>query len=379
LGEDSGALSNSASIDSAFWRGRRVLVTGHTGFKGAWLSLWLQSLGAQVTGLAPAPPTEPSLYGLARVAEGMAGELPSDVRDGKAVAEAIRSTRPEAIFHLAAQPMVRLSLREPVMTFAVNVMGTANVLEAVRLHGESVQAVVVVTSDKCYANPPGPPRRLTEDDPLGGKDPYSASKACAELVAAAYRESFFGEGSPARRARLASARAGNVIGGGDFGEDRLIPDVLRAHAEGRPVAIRNPGAIRPWQHVLNPLSGYMVLAQSLCQDPAGAEPKGAARGKDVARAWNFGPRAEDCRTVLDVVRPLCELMDGEARWEIDGGDNPPEAGRLELDSSAAEELLGWQPRWDLDDALARVAEWHRSERAGLDLRSTSFEQIAAFR
>jgi CDP-glucose 4,6-dehydratase len=400
LGEDSGALSNSASIDSAFWRGCRVLVTGHTGFKGAWLSLWLQSLGAQVTGLAPAPPTEPSLYGLARVAEGMAGELPIDVRDGKAVAEAIRSTRPEAIFHLAAQPMVRLSLREPVMTFAVNVMGTANVLEAVRLHGESVQAVVVVTSDKCYANPPGSSRRLTEDDPLGGKDPYSASKAGAELITAAYRESFFGgsqreprelssggarararapvAGSSSAGPRVASARAGNVIGGGDFGEDRLIPDVLRAHAEGRPVAIRNPDAIRPWQHVLNPLSGYMVLAQALCQDPAGAEPEGAASGRAAARAWNFGPRAADCRTVLDVVSPLCELLDGEATWEIDGGQNPPEASRLELDSSAAEALLGWRPRWDLEEALPRVAEWHRRERAGLDPRSTSFEQIAAF-
>jgi CDP-glucose 4,6-dehydratase len=379
LGEDSGVLTVSASIDSTFWRRRRVLVTGHTGFKGAWLSLWLQSLGAQVTGIAPGPPTEPSLYGLARVGEGMAGELPGDIRDGEAVAEAIRSSGPEVVFHLAAQPMVRLSLREPAMTFAVNVSGTANVLEAVRLHGESVAAVVVVTSDKCYANPPGSPRRLTEEDPLGGKDPYSASKACAELVTAAYRESFFGEGSPAGRSQIASARAGNVIGGGDFGEDRLIPDVLRAHAAGRPVAIRNPDAIRPWQHVLNPLSGYMVLAEALCHDRVGTAPEGAAAGTGAARAWNFGPRAEDCRTVREVVVPLCELLDGELSWEIDDGANPPEAGRLELDSSAAEELLGWRPRWDLEQALARVAEWHRSERAGLDLRTTSFEQIAAFR
>jgi CDP-glucose 4,6-dehydratase len=405
LGEDSGALTNSASIDPAFWSGRRVLVTGHTGFKGAWLSLWLQSLGAQVAGLAPGPPTEPSLYGLARVGEGMACELPIDVRDPLAVQEAIRSTRPEVIFHLAAQPMVRLSLREPAVTFAVNVIGTANVLEAVRLHRESVQAVVVVTSDKCYANPPGLGRRLTEEDPLGGKDPYSASKACAELVTAAYRESFFGAshgelqglsqggararggapvvGSTFAGPQVASARAGNVIGGGDFGEDRLIPDVLRAHEAGRPVAIRNPDAIRPWQHVLNPLSGYMVLAQALCHDPAGAKREGSG-GTDsavtgAARAWNFGPRAGDCRTVREVVAPLCELLDGEISWEVDDGENPPEAGRLELDSSAAEDLLGWRPRWDLDEALARVAEWHRRERAGLDLRSTSFEQIAAFR
>jgi CDP-glucose 4,6-dehydratase len=379
LGEDSGALTSPASIDPDFWRGCRVLVTGHTGFKGAWLSLWLQSLGAQVTGLAPAPPTEPSLYGLAKVGEGMATELPGDVRDAAAVAEAVRSTRPQAIFHLAAQPMVRLSLREPAMTFAVNAMGAVNVLEAVRLHGESAQAVVVVTSDKCYANPPGEARRLTEDDPLGGKDPYSASKACAELVTAAYRESFFGEDAPAAGARVASARAGNVIGGGDFGEDRLIPDVLRAQAAGRAVRIRNPQAIRPWQHVLNPLSGYMALAQALCQAQATATaPEGLATGSDAARAWNFGPRAQDCRTVLDVVGPLCELLEGEVRWEIDSGENPPEAGRLELDSSAAEARLGWRPRWDLEEALARVAEWHRRERAGSDMRNTSFEQIAAF-
>ncbi|HUB37175.1 MAG TPA: CDP-glucose 4,6-dehydratase [Solirubrobacteraceae bacterium] len=377
-------MTSPASIDPDFWRARRVLVTGHTGFKGAWLSLWLQSLGAQVTGLAPAPPTEPSLYGLARVGEGMAAELPSDIRDAAAVAEAVRASRPQAIFHLAAQPMVRLSLREPAMTFAVNVMGTVNVLEAVRLHGEGVQAVVVVTSDKCYDNPPGEARRLTEDDPLGGKDPYSASKAGAELVTAAYRESLFDGGAAAAGVRVASARAGNVIGGGDFGEDRLIPDVLRAQAARRAVRIRNPQAIRPWQHVLNPLSGYMALAQALGSAPAhGARAEapggnGLARGAAAARAWNFGPRAQDCRTVLDVVRPLCELLEGEVRWEIDPGENPPEAGRLELDSSAAEARLGWRPRWDLEEALVRVAQWHRRERAGSDMRSTSFEQIAAF-
>ncbi|HTR89652.1 MAG TPA: CDP-glucose 4,6-dehydratase [Solirubrobacteraceae bacterium] len=390
-------MSPLASVEPSFWHGRRVLVTGHTGFKGAWLSLWLQSLGAEVTGLAPGPPTEPSLYGLARVGEGMAGELPLDVRDRPAVAEAVRAHRPEVLFHLAAQPMVRLSLREPLMTFEVNVMGTANVLDAVRLHPSSVAAAVVVTSDKCYANPPGEPRRLTEDDPLGGKDPYSASKAAAEIVTGAYRESFFAEPFPAGGPRIASARAGNVIGGGDFGEDRLIPDVLRAHAAGRPVAIRNPGAIRPWQHVLNPLSGYLLLAQALCSASPHAAPSahgarsealeqsgapgeaGLAFGAAAARAWNFGPPAEDCRTVIDVVRPLCELLDGDTGWALDAGENPPEVARLELDSSAAQARLGWRARWDLDEALRRVAEWHRRQRAGIDARETSFQQIAAFR
>lgn len=374
-------------IDPRFWTDRRVLVTGHTGFKGAWLSLWLQSLGARVTGLAPGPPTQPSLYELAGVAAEL-DERAIDVRDGERVGEALRRARPEVVLHLAAQPLVRRSLRDPATTYAVNVIGTVNVLEAVRLHGEDVRAVVVVTSDKCYENPshgdplarapeedgedrrtlePGPSayRRFVEGDPLGGHDPYSSSKACAELVTAAYRASFFsaaGDGP-----RVASARAGNVIGGGDWGEDRLIADIVRAVDDGEPVSVRNPGAIRPWQHVLNPLSGYLLLAQELYRAPEAA-----------ARAWNFGPRAADARTVGWIVERLGALWAGALSWELDEGSNPPEAARLELDSSAAEDGLGWRPRWSLEEGLERVVAWHEAHRRGEDMRRASCEQIAEF-
>ena len=386
-------LPSVASIDPQFWFDRSVLLTGHTGFKGAWLSLWLQSLGARVTGLAPAmAPTAPSLYALARVGDQMFGELAIDIRDALTVHEAVRAARPDVVLHLAAQPMVRLSLRDPMLTFEVNVLGTVNVLEGVRLAGDSIQAVVVVTSDKCYANPsafapeseparvesckpgdipdpdpastPAPARRFVEGDPLGGHDPYSSSKACAELVTAAYRDSFFSGPGP----RVASARAGNVIGGGDFGEDRLVPDILRAYDAGRPVRVRNPDAIRPWQHVLNPLGGYLALAQALCGPDA----------DDAARAFNFGPRPRDARTVLEIVQCLDGLLDGALSYELDGAAHPPEASRLELDSTAAEHRLGWRPRWDLDEALTRVAGWHEAHRRGEDMRHTSLEQIAAF-
>lgn len=379
-------MTASADIDPQFWSGRSVLLTGHTGFKGAWLALWLQSLGARVTGLAPGPPTEPSLYALARVSDGMADELQIDVRDGQAVRDAVRASRPEIVLHLAAQPMVRLSLREPALTYAVNVMGTVNVLEAVRVAGESVRAVVVVTSDKCYANPSGyaspsasasasgpgaaadaggDVHRFVETDPLGGHDPYSSSKAAAELVTAAYRQSYFSAGDGPQ---VASARAGNVIGGGDFGEDRLVPDVLRAHARRRPVQVRNPDAIRPWQHVLNPLSGYMTLARSLC------DPDGHTR----ARAFNFGPYPRDARPVREIVGRLNELLDQTLPAEPDRAANPPEAMRLELDSGAAERELRWRPRWDIEEGLARVAAWHAAHDRGEDMRGVSMAQIAAF-
>jgi CDP-glucose 4,6-dehydratase len=427
------AEAGATRADPHFWDGRSVLLTGHTGFKGAWLALWLQALGARVTGLAPPPPTEPSLHALARVGEHMAGELAVDVRDAPAVREAVRATRPEIVLHLAAQPMVRRSLREPALTFAINVLGTVNVLDAVRLDGESVRAVVVVTSDKCYANPPGTVRRFTESDPLGGSDPYSSSKACAELVTAAYRESFFASGG---RPRVASARAGNVIGGGDFGEDRLVPDILRAYDTNLPVRVRNPDAIRPWQHVLSPLSGYLLLAQALCESGEDADiPKqhsvevdrtsgsGAFAGheeeaeeaeeaeeeeeEEVARAFNFGPPPQNARTVRAVVVRLAELLasersggspgagglpggdpasgagasasGGALSYELDEAPNPPEAARLELDSTAAERVLGWRPRWDLEEALARVAAWHEAYRRGEDMRALSLAQLEGFR
>ncbi len=280
-----------------------MLLTGHTGFKGAWLALWLQSLGARVSGLAPGPPTRPSLYELAGVGAEMQ-ERAIDVRDAEAVREAVREGRPEVVLHLAAQPMVRRSLRDPAMTYAVNVIGTVNVLEAVRLHPGDVRAVVVVTSDKCYENPGGASRRFVEGDPLGGDDPYSSSKACAELVTAAYRRSFFSEDDAPR---VASARAGNVIGGGDWGEDRLIGDIVRGVQAGEAVKVRNPEAVRPWQHVLNPLSGYLRLAEELW------------RSRVLARAWNFGPREADARTVRWIVEHLEDLWGGAFEWELDGG------------------------------------------------------------
>ncbi len=283
------------TIDRDFWMRRRVLLTGHTGFKGAWLSLVLQSLGARVTGLSPGVPTRPSLYELADVGANMQ-ELAVDVRDGRAVHEALVAAEPEIVLHLAAQPMVRRSLRDPVLTYEVNVIGTVNVLDAVRRSGHGVAGVVVVTSDKCYENPGGETRRFVEGDPLGGADPYSSSKACAELVAAAYRSSYFhAEGAPG----VATARAGNVIGGGDWGEDRLVADVLRAVERSEPLMVRNPHAVRPWQHVLSPLGGYLRLAEEL------------SKGARAARAWNFGPRPADEQTVAWVVERLAELWGGE--------------------------------------------------------------------
>jgi CDP-glucose 4,6-dehydratase len=355
-------------IDADFWAGRRVLLTGHTGFKGAWLSLWLQTLGARVTGLAPGVPTSPSFYELAGIAARMESERAIDVRDADALREALRAARPEVVLHLAAQPMVRRSLRDPAMTYAVNVLGTVNVLEAVRLEPDDVRSVVVVTSDKCYenpegGNPEGASRRFVEDDALGGSDPYSSSKACAELIAAAYRRSFFAtDGAP----RIATARAGNVIGGGDWGEDRLIGDIVRGVQAGEAVKVRNPDAVRPWQHVLNPLSGYLLLAEELW------------RSRDAAQAWNFGPQKGDAQTVRWILERLERLWGGAFNWELDGGVNPPEAGWLELDSSKAQQHLGWHPEWDLGQALERVVQWHEAQRRGEDMRKLSLAQIELF-
>jgi len=355
-------------INPEFWASRRVLLTGHTGFKGAWLSLWLQSMDAQLTGLAPGPPTSPSLYELAAVGAAMS-ERALDVRDAPAVQGALREAQPEIVLHLAAQPLVRRSLRDPLGTYEINVMGTANVLEAVRRLGDTVRAVVIVTSDKCYANTaqanlPRVAPRFVETDPLGGGDPYSSSKACAELVAGAYRQAFFAaaEGSP----RVATARAGNVIGGGDWGEDRLIPDIVRAVQHGEPLRVRNPRAVRPWQHVLNPLGGYLLLAERLF------------RSSGLARAWNFGPPPRDARPVEWIVGRIAELWDDAFTWVPETGEQPPEASYLALDSSAAEAELGWRPSWPLERALESIVAWHRALDRGQDARSLCCEQIERF-
>ncbi len=349
-------------IDRDFWEGRRVLVTGHTGFKGSWLSLWLQSLGANVTGLSPGTSRSPSLYELAGVARGMS-EIAVDVRDGAGMREALADARPDVVVHLAGQAMVRRSIADPALTYEINVMGTVNLLEAIRRLPDSPMAVIVVTTDRVYANGGAHARRYSEGDRLGGTDPYSSSKAAVELVAAAYRRSYFAApGAP----RVATARAGNVIGGGDWGQDRLLPDIVRAVADGEPVRVRNPQAVRPWQHVLNPLSGYLRMAEEL------------TGSQDTPRALNFGPAEEDERTVGWVVQRLGELWEGALRWELDKGENPPEAAHLALDSSLAVSELSWRPAWDLEVALARSVHWYRAGMRGEDMRALSLQQIEEF-
>jgi CDP-glucose 4,6-dehydratase len=348
------------SVDPDFWANRRVLVTGHTGFKGSWLCLWLQSLGARVTGFSNGVPTQPSLYELARVGEGMKS-VEGDVRDAEAIAKALAGCEPEVVIHMAAQPFVRRSFAQPRETYETNVMGTVNVLEAVR-HSEGVRTVVNVTTDKCYEN-----REwewgYREDEPMGGHDPYSSSKGAAELVTSAYRRSFF---SDADGPRLASARAGNVIGGGDWGEDRLVPDAMRATLANETVRVRNPNAIRPWQHVVNPLSGYLVLAQAIWEAP------------EHARAWNFGPTDEEAQPVGWLIERLAELWPERVRWTLDEGPHPHEANYLKLDSSLARARLGWRPLASLDAALAETATWYRELEAGADMRRVTLDQLERF-
>ena len=340
------------------WRGVRVLVTGHTGFKGGWLSLWLEALGAEVHGIALAPSTTPALFdavGLDRLVRG----VECDVRDQRKFSAALEAAAPAVVFHLAAQPLVRESYASPVETYATNVMGTVHLLEAVR-RAPSVRAVVVVTTDKCYEN-----REwlwgYREDEALGGHDPYSSSKACTELVTAAYARSFFAvSGAPA----IATARAGNVVGGGDWAADRLVPDFVRAANERRAMVIRNPLAVRPWQHVLDPLSGYIQLAERLLDDPA------VARG-----AWNFGPSDEDARQVGWVADQIAEHWGDAARWTLDEREQPHEARLLKLDCSKARTLLGWTPRLPLREALAWTVNWYRGYYAGTDALALCRAQI----
>ncbi len=351
----------AAVVDPAFWSERRVLLTGHTGFKGAWLALWLQSLGARVTGFSNDVPTDPSLYELARVGEGM-DSIDGDVRDHDAVARAVADAGPEVVIHMAAQSLVRRSFAEPRDTYATNVMGTVNVLDAVRTHGDEVRAVVNVTSDKCYEN-----REwewgYREHEPMGGHDPYSSSKGAAELVTTAFRRSFF---SAPDGPQLASARAGNVIGGGDWGEDRLVPDIMRAALACEEVRVRNPNSIRPWQHVLNPLSGYLVLAQALWRSP------------EYAQGWNFGPAEEDARPVGWILHRMSELWPAELRWALDDGPHPHEARYLKLDSSLARARLGWRPLVALDHTLQSIVDWYRALGEGADMRAVTLGQIEAF-
>ena len=329
-----------------------MLLTGHTGFKGSWLALWLAELGADVVGFSNGVPTTPSLYEVADVRTRVA-PLTGDVRDRDALRRAVREHAPEVVFHLAAQPLVRASYADPVTTFETNVLGTVNVLEAAR----DARVVVNVTTDKVYANDERDvPFR--EGEPLGGKDPYSASKACSELVSAAYRESF---GVP-----VATGRAGNVIGGGDWAPDRLLPDLLAGALSGEPVVVRNPDSVRPWQHVLNAAEGYLLLAERLWDD------------RSFADAWNFGPEEDDARSVRWIVDRLSSLWGEEIRIVSPDGPQPAEARFLRLDSSRARDRLGWSPRWDLERALQSIVEWTRAYAAGEDMQEATVAQIRAF-
>ena len=349
-------------MNSAFWQNKRVFLTGHTGFKGSWLSLWLQHLGAELVGYALESPSSPSMFEVAAVGEGMTS-LYGDICDLEALSSSLRQFQPEIVIHMAAQSLVRLSYREPVKTYATNVMGSVNLLEAVR-NCPSVRAVVMVTSDKCYENREWP-WGYRENEAMGGYDPYSNSKGCSELVTAAYRQSFFEPGS--HSASVASGRAGNVIGGGDWALDRLIPDMVRATENGQPVNVRNPEAVRPWQHVLEPLSGYLTLAEQLYEN-----------GSALSGGWNFGPREDDARTVRWIAERFTTLWGQGASWVQDTGSHPHEAHYLKLDCSKARADLGWVPRWSLDHTLATIVDWHRAYKQGANMRRLTIEQIDSY-
>jgi len=337
----------NVEMTGSFWKDKKVLITGHTGFKGSWLSLWLQHFGADVIGISLDPPTTPSLYNQADVASGMLS-LRQDVRNGEAIKQLFQQHKPEIVFHLAAQPLVRYSYHEPVETYETNVMGTLHVLEGIRSI-DTVYAAVMITTDKCYEN-----REWVwgyrENEPMGGHDPYSSSKGAAELLIASYRDSYYPERQyDQHKVAIASVRAGNVIGGGDWAEDRLIPDIIRAFQKEKTVEIRNPYSIRPWQHVLEPLSGYIRLAELLTND-----------GVEYAEAWNFGPKEEDARQVQWIVEQMAKQWGNDASWVIDDDHHPHEANYLKLDCSKANTRLNWQPKWNLNQTLQKIVEWHKS-------------------
>lgn len=359
-------VAQSGGVDPDFWNGKRIFLTGHTGFKGGWLSLWLASMGAKVTGYALSPNTAPNFFNVAKVAEDLETSHIADIRNLEKLQVAMRDAKPDIVIHMAAQPLVRYSYVNPVETYATNVMGTVNVLESIRGIG-CVRAVVIVTTDKCYENKEWA-WGYRENEPMGGHDPYSNSKGCAELVTSAYRQSYFpSHRFTQHRVAIATARAGNVIGGGDWSEDRLIPDAIRAFEANKPLMIRNPLATRPWQHVLEPLSGYLVLAQSLYQ-----------YGDKYVGAWNFGPRDEDARTVREVIELLIKNWRSAASWSQDQSEQPHEAHALKLDISKARQYLNWTPNWNLEKAIKEIVEWQSAFRSGATIKDLTQMQIKSY-
>lgn len=353
----------AAHVDSIFWKDKRVFLTGHTGFKGGWLSLWLASMGAKVTGYALRPNTTPNLFDVLAIDSLIEKSHIADIRDHTSLQSLMSQSKPDVVIHMAAQPLVRYSYVNPVETYATNVMGTVHVLESTRTI-DSVRATVVVTTDKCYENKEWA-WGYRENEPMGGSDPYSNSKGCAELVTSAYRGSFFSSSNSINR--VASARAGNVIGGGDWSEDRLIPDAIKAFEANKPLMIRNPLATRPWQHVLEPLSGYLILAQALYE-----------QGTAFASGWNFGPRDEDNRAVKEVVDLLVSGWGETVHWEKGSSEQPHEANLLRLDCSKARTQLGWIPKWNLEMGIQKIVEWQTAFQAKENMREVSLAQIKEY-
>lgn len=351
-------------MNAQFWRNKRVLITGHTGFKGSWLSLWLQRLGAHVFGYALPPLESASLFDLAAVSAGM-HSVYADIRDASNLEQHFAIFSPDIVFHLAAQSLVQRSYAIPAETYEVNVMGTVRLLDTVR-RNRCCRVVINVTSDKCYENKEWP-WGYRECDPLGGRDPYSSSKGCAELISAAYRHSYFESDRNPDSVAVASARAGNVIGGGDFSQDRIVPDFMAAAGGGKPLCVRNPSAVRPWQHVLEPLSGYLLLAERLWECPG-----------EFVGGWNFGPPAEDIRPVRWIVEKMNEYWGSPVTWEVETSDKPHEAHILLLDSAKARMMLDWRPRWNLEQALRAVVDWHRAHNKGEPVRELVMQQIASY-
>jgi len=346
-------------IDRNFWKGKRVFLTGHTGFKGSWLSLWLDFLGVSVKGYSLSPNTNPSLFHEAKVSEVLESQI-GDIRDQKTLYESMKSFNPDILIHMAAQPLVRYSYDSPIETYEINVIGTANVLEVAR-SCPNLKAIVNITTDKCYEND-GRSHGYSENDPIGGHDPYSSSKGCAELVASSYRRSFLQE----QGIGLASVRAGNVIGGGDWADDRLIPDILRSFEESESVVIRNPKAIRPWQHVLEPLSGYLILAEKLYKNQ-----------KEYAEGWNFGPNEKDVKPVSWILDKMISKWPASS-WELDQNSNPHEADFLKLDISKAKAKLGWKPVWELSHTLEKIIDWHKAYLNQEDMQTICLAEIEEY-